>query len=170
MHQRARYGQAQVTLPSGVEGEMRIRDVRPGDLPEVLRMVEALARHLGDEPGVTLEGLRADLCGAGRWGFGLVAVAGGLAGYAILTRLVQVQFGRRGMDLHHLFVRPDQRGQGMGALLLRGAEAKAAGLGALWVTVSTHPENHAAQAFYKAQGYDPMHSTVPRFVRRLQGP
>ncbi len=147
---------------------MRIRDMRPGDLPEVLGMVEALARHHGDAPGATLASLRADLCGARRWGFGLVAVEGGPAGYAILTRLVQVQFGRRGMDLHHLFVQPGWRGQGVGALLLRAAEAKAAGLGALWVTVSTHPENHAAQGFYRAQGYDPMTSPAPRFVRRLE--
>jgi GNAT superfamily N-acetyltransferase len=116
---------------------------------------------------VTLDGLRADLCGAGRWGFGLVAVGQGLAGYAILTRLLQVQFGRRGMDLHHLFVRPDRRGQGVGALLLRAAEGRARALGAGWVTVSTHPDNLAAQAFYRAQGYDPMASVAPRFVRWL---
>lgn len=147
---------------------MRIRDMRPGDVPEVLGMVEALARHHGDVPEVTLDGLRTDLCGAGRWGFGLVAVDGGLAGYAILTRLVQVQFGRRGMDLHHLFVQPGRRGRGVGVRLLHGAEAKARALGAGWMTVSTHPDNRAAQGFYTAQGYEPLTSAAPRFVRKLQ--
>ncbi len=50
---------------------MRIRDMRPGDLPEVLGMVEALARHRGDEPGVTLDGLRAGASGWWRLGGGL---------------------------------------------------------------------------------------------------
>ncbi len=93
-----------------------IRNAKPRDLPELNAMIAALAAHHGDAAAITPDKLERDLFGPLPWITALVADSGedGLIGYAILVPLYRAQEGKRGMDLHHLFVRDGQRGNGIG--------------------------------------------------------
>jgi phosphinothricin acetyltransferase len=89
-------------------------------------MVHDLAAHHGDVPTIDVEMLKRDALGDAPWLTVLVAErAGVLLGYAALCRMAQMQFGARGMDMHHLFVARAHRGQGVGAALIT-ASVKAA--------------------------------------------
>ena len=141
-----------------------IRPIAEQDIPDVLVMVKALAAHHDDTPTVTLDSLRREALGEKPWLTLLVAERqGGLAGYAALCPLVQLQFGVRGMDMHHLFVNADQRGRGVGRALIEGALDAARRLGCRYMTVGTHPDNHAAAQVYLRSGFDAMPPPGPRF-------
>src|SRR5690606_10896701 len=90
-----------------------IRAAKRHDLPELNEMIALLAAHHGDAAGMTPDKLERDLFGPMPWIQALVADSGdGLMGYAILVPLYRADTGTRGMDLHHLFVRDGQRGNG----------------------------------------------------------
>lgn len=145
-----------------------LRPARLQDLPALLVLIEALAAHHGDQPEATLETLQRDLFQAPTWLTVIVAeVNGTLAGYAALTRLAQLHLGRRGMDLHHLFVAKAQRDRGIGSKLLSAAADFASLAGCRYLTVSTHPENTRAAEYYLKSGFVPVAITAPRFVLRL---
>ncbi|OMF32950.1 GNAT family N-acetyltransferase [Paenibacillus sp. FSL H8-0259] len=55
--------------------------------------------------------------------------------------------------LNDLFVTKEQRGQGLGSLLLEGVRGFAQGTGAKGLTLSTLTHNTGAQRLYEAQGY-----------------
>lgn len=61
---------------------------------------------------------------------------------------VQGFIARDGARIHALYVRPGARGQGRGAVLIRGAQAQSARL-ELW----TEQANQAAQKFYHKHGF-----------------
>jgi GNAT superfamily N-acetyltransferase len=90
-----------------------------------------------------------------------------LVGYAALCPRIQLQLGLRGIDLHHLFVRQDRRGQGVGSLLVSAAEKMARARGCSYITVGTHPENITAQHIYLAQGFTRLPGADNRFQRSL---
>lgn len=138
---------------------MHIRLITPADLPQVLEMVQALASHHGDTPQASLASLSRDLFGPQPWAQGLVTDEGGtLIAYALLLPLMRAHLGERGMDLHHLFVRPDMRSKGHGAALLRKARDHAAAQGCVYLTVSTQEANAEARDFYIHHGF---HSAPP---------
>ena len=60
------------------------------------------------------------------------------------------------MDLHHLYVADDQRGQGVGRALIAKALEVSRALGCVAVTVGTDPQNTAAAEVYKAAGFTPV--------------
>ena len=137
-----------------------IRSVQEADLPCVLEMIHALAAHHGDSAATTLDDLRRDMLGPSAWVQALVAPG---LGYAALTPLVQLQFGVRGMDLHHLFIVPAARGRGVGRALVAASKAHAKAQGCRYLAVGTHPENRAAQQMYLALGFDALERPGPRF-------
>lgn len=148
--------------------DLLIRDVTSADLPELLEMVQALAQHHGDAPQVTLADLRRDCLGDAPWLRVLVAArAGQMLGYAALCPLAQMQFGVRGMDMHHLFVVPQARGIGVGRRLIEASLTLARKLECRYMTVGTHPDNHAAGAVYQAMAFQPLPPSGPRFRIRL---
>ncbi|WP_091069734.1 N-acetyltransferase [Paenibacillus sp. NFR01] len=55
--------------------------------------------------------------------------------------------------LNDLFVAADVRGQGIGPMLLEGAEAFAAATGTKGLTLTTMTDNFTAQRLYEAKGY-----------------
>lgn len=55
--------------------------------------------------------------------------------------------------LNDLFVTEEQRGQGLGSLLLEGVRGFAQGTGAKGLTLSTMTDNTGAQRLYEAHGY-----------------
>ena len=140
------------------------RPLRPGDLPQVLEMVHALAFHHGDAPLATLSDLERDALGDNPW-LRLIVLARGddLLGYAALLPLAQLQYGVRGMDLHHLYVVPAARGTGAGRLLVDAAVARAKADGCRYLSVGTAPDNVDAQHVYRALGFSERPKPGPRF-------
>lgn len=148
----------------------RIRAAEPADTAAILRMAGRLAAHHGDDCGLTAEHLARDVFAADPLISLLVAeAASGLIGYAGLFGIAQFHFGRRGLELHHLFVKAEGRGQGVGQALIRASLSAARAQGCSYVMVGTDPDNLAAQAFYTSLGFDRRPSFPPRFVYRLEG-
>ena len=147
---------------------VEIRRALPGDLPALLRMIEALTRHHDDVPRVTLETLARDVVGpAPCFQVRMAETEAGLVGYAACLPIARLGHGERGLDLHHLFVAETARGQGIGTALLRACEALARDTGCSYVIIGTHPDNRAAQVYYQSLGYEQMPNTAVRFTRWL---
>ena len=132
-----------------------IRPATRADLPKLCEMVHALAAYHGDGAQATEATLARDLVGAAPWLHALVyEESGRLHGYAALTQLARLQYGQRGMDLHHLFVHADYRGDGIGKALLAGVEQLARELDCCKLTLEVLEGNKVAQAAYKASGFE----------------
>ncbi|MGV8936100.1 MAG: GNAT family N-acetyltransferase [Allorhizobium sp.] len=145
-----------------------IRSARPADLPDLNRMIAALAAHHGDAAEITPEKLERDLFGPLPWITALVADGGaGLIGYAILVPLYRAQEGRRGMDLHHLFVEDGQRGNGIGQHLVERARDLAKKAGCDYLSVSAATGNSSAHRFYEHMDFVPRPVTGMRYLQRL---
>ena len=111
---------SEATLPR--PAVVTIRAAKRHDLPQLNEMIALLAAHHGDAAAMTPEKLERDLFGAMPWIQALVADSSdGLMGYAILVPLYRADTGTRGMDLHQLFVRDGQRGNGIGHHLVSRA-------------------------------------------------
>ena len=146
----------------------RVRNARPEDTDSIVQMVAKLAAHHGDTAVLTPDDLVRDVFGKGPWIYILVAETGDeLVGYAALCGLIQLQFGTRSLDMHHLFSEARFRGRGIGRGLVHACKTKARALSCRYLTVGTHPDNHKAQAFYEALGFMRRDSHPPRFSMRL---
>lgn len=145
-----------------------IRAARQGDLPALREMIAELAAHHGDAAAVTPENLERDLFGQMPWISALVAEAGGeLIGYAILVPLYRAQQGVRGMDLHHLYVRPAHRGTGIGRHLVGKAREQARIAGATYLSVSAATGNFKAHRFYESENFKAGPVTGMRYLQTL---
>ncbi|RUS60905.1 GNAT family N-acetyltransferase [Pseudorhodobacter sp. E13] len=143
------------------------RPAQPTDIPHLLEGVCRLAAHHDDPCTASAETLARDLFEQGPWMQALVAEQQGqVIGYAMLLRLAQVQFGTRGMDLHHLFVWPAYRQTGAGRALIAAAQSHARAQGCNYLTVGTHPDNAAAETYYLHQGFA-RRANTPRFAMPL---
>lgn len=138
----------------------QIRPITEPDIPDVLRMIRALAAHHGDTAAVTADDLRRDAFGPCPWLWVLVAEG---EGYAALCPLAQLHFGVRGMEIHHLFVAETARGRGVGRALIDAALECAKAEGARYLSVGTHPDNLSAQDVYRAVGFEESNAAGPRF-------
>ncbi len=147
---------------------MVIRTAQKADAPGLLAMVEALTRYHDDVPRATPVTVERDFFGDPPWFHGLVAEAGArLIGYAALLPLARLGYGERGLDLHHLFVVEAARRRGVGSALVRAAEDLGRDLGCSYLIIGTHPENGAAQEYYRRLGYELIPNTAVRLTRRL---
>ncbi|KAA9008173.1 GNAT family N-acetyltransferase [Histidinibacterium aquaticum] len=145
-----------------------IRPFTYTDLPELHRMIGALAAHHGDPPPPDREALLRDVTGAAPLATILMASdSRGAAGYAALNLVPRLHEGGRGMELHHLWVEPDRRGSGTARRLIEAAKRLAVEKGCSQLTVGTHPSNAEAQAYYPRAGFEPMATGGPRFRLRL---
>lgn len=141
-----------------------IRRARPADAERITDMVGKLAAHHGDTPTLTSADLVRDCFGERPWIYVLVAEIGGeLVGYAAMCGLIRLQFGARGMDMHHLFTEATCRGRGVGRSLVEACKIEARSMSCTYLTVSTHPENIKAQAFYESAGFARRDAQIPRF-------
>jgi GNAT superfamily N-acetyltransferase len=156
----------EITLPR--PPVVNIRTAKPRDLPELNEMIALLAAHHGDAAGMTSETLERDLFGPMPWIQALVADAGDdLIGYAILVPLYRAQEGKRGMDLHHLFVRDGHRGHGIGQHLVTRARESARAQGCDYLSVSAATGNFAAHRFYEQMDFTPRPVTGMRFLQAI---
>ena len=144
-----------------------IRPATIDDAPVLLSMIHALARHHGDPPDLTAAALARDVFCTPPWVRCLIAHAPEPTGYAACLPRAQLQTGLRGLEMHHLYVAPDRRGTGLGRDLTRACAGLARAQGCDYLTVGTHPDNTAAQAFYATLGFDRLPGDAPRFVYRL---
>ena len=147
---------------------VQIRALEQRDLTALLAMVVALTKHHDDEARLTPENLARDFFGPVAWYHGLVAVRGpDVVGYAATLPLGRLGYGARGLELHHLFVEPTARHQGVGRQLVRAVETLGRNLGCTYVMIGTHPDNHAAHGYYQHLGYAPHASLAKRFSKRM---
>ena len=131
-----------------------IRALRFADLTPLKHMIAALARHHGDTARICEQGI-IRLC-FGRAPLMQVYVAEaatGLVGYIATTRLVQLQTGRLGCVIDHLYVDRAARNSGVGTALVACAKAHAEEDGCSVLIVSTTKDNTQAQAFYQSLGF-----------------
>lgn len=150
---------------------IKIRKMTEGDVDQVVTMINGLAQCHDDQPDTDAERLSRDALGPHPWATVLVADGGThLLGYAALLPMAQLQFGVRGMDMHHLFVRRDARGNGVGVLLVRACHDEARKQQCSFMTVGTHPDNRKAMRFYERAGFLRRSGSGPRFSLRLDQP
>lgn len=149
--------------------EIITRLANADDLPSVSKMVAALADYNGDTSTLTLGTLRRDTLGDRPWIRVIVAEKGTeILGYAALCPLAQLQFGVRGMDIHHLFIVPHMRGQGVGAQLIKASIEHSKELGCRYITIGTQPENLPAQQVYLKAGFTPLPAPGPRYRMKFE--
>ncbi|WP_417248727.1 GNAT family N-acetyltransferase [Celeribacter sp.] len=141
-----------------------VRPAQWADKTALLDMIRALAEHHGDAATLDLPALVHLLKADMPWLRLLVAERNGIVvGYAGLTGGMRLQFGQRVMDLHHLFVRPEHRGTGVGRALINASIEAARTHGCARLTVGTSDSNTAAQSAYIACGFTPLPMTGKRF-------
>jgi ribosomal protein S18 acetylase RimI-like enzyme len=128
-----------------------------GDLEALLPLVEAFQREEGYPAGdaelvATLATLLAEE-GAGRV---VIARAGALAvGYAALCFGFSIEHRGRDAFVDELYVRPEQRGRGLGRSLLRALEQEARAAGVRKLHLEVERDNPSARALYLAEGFAP---------------
>ena len=146
-----------------------VREAQSHDADDILRMVKCMAAHHGDTSTLAVEALARDVFSENPWVYLLVAETNSnVIGYAALCGLTQLQFGVRGLDMHHLFTEEGFRGHGIGTSLVRACIYKSRQLSCQYLSVGTHPDNLEAQAFYSAFGFKRRDCFPPRFVMRLE--
>jgi len=115
-----------------------------------------------DKITVTIDSLKRDLLDNPPWLYTLIAeVNNSIAGYALLCPLSHVQFGLRGLDLHHLYVKSDFRRKGVAHCLIKKSLQHAINLNCSFVQVGTNPDNLIAQKLYGAVGFVEKNLTAP---------
>jgi GNAT superfamily N-acetyltransferase len=136
-----------------------IREAQPGDAPDLLRLVRALAEYEG-EPGA-VEATEASLAAALFRPDPLVHAHvaeedGRVVGMAIWFLSFSTWTGRHSLYLEDLFVEPAQRGRGTGRALLARLASRAVELGCARVDWSVLDWNEPAIGFYRSLGARPM--------------
>ena len=143
---------------------IEIRKANRADAECLFLMIKGLAAYHDDIASISLETLERDMSGDRPWVHILIAKIDGKAiGYSALCPLMQLQFGVRGMDMHHLFVESGFRGRGVGRALIQASLSLARDLSCSYMMVGTHPDNVTAQAAYIACGFERRDSSGPRF-------
>jgi GNAT superfamily N-acetyltransferase len=152
----------------------RIRDARPADVPEVVALVHELAAYerLSEQCHLTADLLHAALFGPHPSVFCQVALREPAAdapvvGFALWFLSFSTWEGVCGIYLEDLFVRPDQRGRGLGRALLSNLAAIAVERGYARVEWSVLDWNTPSIEFYRALGAVPMAGWT---MYRLSGP
>lgn len=148
-----------------------IRLAAPEHLPEVHRMLIALAAHHGDQASITPDALRR----IALQGPGTRLVVATLddsplrhpVGYALLVLRHDMVSGTQSYDITQLFVQEPLRRQGIGRALIEGARLLAQDEGRSGLTIAAHPENDAAVLACRAMGLAELPRSGPRFAVEL---
>ena len=136
-----------------------LRDATDGDVPDILRCIQALAAYerLEHECVATEARLRETLFGADPVASVVLAEHGGtVVGFALWFRSYSTFLARPGIYLEDLFVFPSHRGRGVGRRLLAhlARRATAGGSGRLeWAVLDWNAD---AIRFYGSLGAVPM--------------
>ena len=150
----------------------RIRPIAPDDVPAVVELIYDLAEYerLRELCHITVDQLRTALFGRTPALFGLVAVDGGaqpsVVGYALYFLNFSTWEGVHGIYLEDLYVRPDQRGSGLGRALLTTLAGVAGEHCYARVEWSVLDWNAPSIAFYRSLGAQAMEAWL---LYRLTG-
>jgi len=149
----------------------RIRPIEAADVPTVVDLVYELAEYerLRELCHLDSEQLQNALFGPTPALFGLIAEdpEHKVVGYALYFLNFSTWEGVHGIYLEDLYVRPDQRGSGLGRALLTGLATIAEERGYARVEWSVLDWNAPSIAFYRSLGAEPMDGWT---VFRLTGP
>lgn len=132
-----------------------LRDATPADLPEIVRLVRALAEYekLLHEAVGTEEDFRAALFGANPRVFCTLAEVDGRAvGQAIWFYNYSTFTGRHGIYLEDIFVEPAHRGLGIGKAFFRHLARRAVAEGCARMEWQVLDWNEPAIRFYRSIG------------------
>lgn len=151
--------------------DVTIQLAAPEHLPEVHRMLIALAHHHGDEATITPDVLRR-IALQGPGARLIVATLNDSplrhpVGYALLLLRPNTITGRHYYVMDHLFVQQPLRRQGIGKALIAGAKKLALDEGRAGLVIGTHPENDGAALAYRAMGLAELPASGPRFAVEL---
>lgn len=154
-----------MSVPAG----LRIDPATERDVPEILRLIQALAEYERMSGDVTVDeaGLRASLFGSSRAAEAVLARAGvEPVGFAVWFHNYSTFLGRRGLYLEDLFVVPEWRGRGVGRALLTHLAQVAVARNCGRLEWSVLNWNEPAIRFYRGLGAEPMDGWT---VYRLTG-
>lgn len=132
-----------------------VRPVSEDDLLVLLRLVKALAKYerLADRVTATDDDLRRGLFGPGSLAEAVIAWRGDEpAGFAVWYETFSTFRGRKGLYLEDLFVAPEHRGTGLGAMLLRHVAGVALSRGCFRLEWEVLRWNEPAIRFYERLG------------------
>jgi GNAT superfamily N-acetyltransferase len=138
--------------------DLRLRPASEEDAELVLELIRELAAYerLLHEVEADPELIRAALFGPNPRVFCDIAEIGGVtAGFALWFYSFSTFRGRHGIYLEDLFVRPSNRGFGVGRALLAGLARRCAEEGLARLEWSVLDWNEPALGFYRALGAEP---------------
>lgn len=135
---------------------LTIRPATPEDLPEVHRMLVALAAQHGEQTAITPRMLER-IALQGRAARLLVALRPDSpqrhpVGFAMMLVTRNMVAGADWGFVEQLYVQTPDRGRGIGRALIAAARGEAAASGCEGVTVSTRPETDGSALVYRALG------------------
>lgn len=131
-----------------------LRAIKECDLETLLAMMRELAEHESEQHYLTVD--KATLAAAGfgdgaRWRGFFAEESGDAIGYVTYTEDFHIWSGDLRLALDDIYVRPGQRGKGVGEKLMRKIFDIAEAEGAL-VSWTVQPENKRAIGFYESLG------------------
>jgi GNAT superfamily N-acetyltransferase len=136
-----------------------IREARPEDVGDILRLIHALAEYEREPDAVeATEDLLSDaLFGPNPRVFAHVAeIDGRVVGIAVWFLAFSTWTGRHSLYLEDIFVEPELRGAGIGRKLVGRLAGRATELGCARMDWSVLDWNESAMAFYRSLGARPM--------------
>jgi hypothetical protein len=134
---------------------LQIRPAQPGDTPQLLALIRALADYerLADRVTATEASIEAELFGARPLVEALIGWENDRAvGFALFFHNFSTFLGRRGLYLEDLFVVPEARRHGYGRALIRHLAQLAVARGCGRFEWSVLEWNQPAIDFYRALG------------------
>jgi GNAT superfamily N-acetyltransferase len=153
-----------------VTGGITLREAREEDVPDILRLVRALAEYerLSHEVVADEADFRAALFASPPRAHAMLAWRDGRAiGLALWFYNFSTFTGRPGLYVEDVFVEPAARGAGIGRMLFRELARRAVAMGCARMEWSVLDWNAPAIGFYRSIGAAPMQDWT---VQRLSGP
>lgn len=148
----------------------QIRHATEADVPAIVGLIEDLAEYENarEECRITPEQLRTALFGSSPALFAHVAEAdGAVCGTAVWFLNFSTWTGHHGIYLEDLYVKPEQRGTGLGKALLSALAAECVANGYTRLDWAVLDWNTPSIKFYDSIGANPQSDWI---TYRLQGP
>ena len=131
---------------------LKVTDVTPKDVPDLLEMIKALCAYHGDTCQMGLAETQDRFTNGCL--IGLIAYIDEKAvGYAVVEPHWRPMHHGDLWDIAHLYVTEPMRGRGVGRALIDAVKSKAAQEGTYKLVIGTSPDNPGAAAAYRAMGH-----------------
>lgn len=135
--------------------EAHVRLAEHGDVPTLVALMTEFYSEAGyslspEQASQAFDALLDDPRLGRVW---LVESGGSPVGYLVLTLGFSMEFGGVRGFVDDLFVRPNARGKGLGAVVLAAVKQACADLGVRALLVETGPAEHPARRLYARAGF-----------------